>query len=312
VAVTGEHQGMTISIIIPNLHSPLIDEVVQALERQTARGQIAEIIVVGQDRYGRVPPTARDIATPRPISCAAARNVGAEQASGDYLVFIDADCIAAPDMIERLLERHRQGYPVVGGSVAVEAGGYWSLCDNMLVFAPFLSVTPAGPRDYLPGLSWSIERALFEQVGGFDQRFTQSAGEDIELGLRLRRHGVTPFFEPRAVLHHRHPRASAGAVWAHLRSFGRTTVGISRDFGRGATRRLSLRLAPLAGLLLALAPLLALWDVVGMFRAMPALRPYWCALPGMAWGKLGWYWGIAETLMLHWRSAPAPGRATLK
>jgi GT2 family glycosyltransferase len=292
---------LNISIIIPNLHSPLIDEVVRALESQTARDQITEIVVVGQDRYGRVPPTARSVTTPRPISCAAARNAGAAQACGDYLLFVDADCVAAPDLVERLLERHQEGYPVVGGSVAVEAAGYWSLCDNMLVFAPFLDIAPAGPRDYLPGLSWSIERALFERVGGFDQRFTQSAGEDIEFGLRLRQYGVTPFFEPRAVLHHRHPRESAGAVWAHLRSFGRTTVGIRRDFGSEAVPRLSLSLAPLAGLLLALAPLLAVWDVLGLFRAFPALRGYWRALPGMAWGKLAWYWGIAETLMLYRR-----------
>ena len=41
---------LTASVIIPNLHSPLLGEVLAALERQTEPPR--EVIVVGQDRYG--------------------------------------------------------------------------------------------------------------------------------------------------------------------------------------------------------------------------------------------------------------------
>src|SRR4051812_49410211 len=119
-----------ISIIIPNLHSPLIDQVIAALVVQTARASIREVIVVGQDRYRRIPADVRFVATPQPISPAAARNLGAQLASGDYLLFLDADCIAAPDLVEQILRSHRQGYTVVSGAVAAEAGSYWRLCDN--------------------------------------------------------------------------------------------------------------------------------------------------------------------------------------
>ena len=99
-----------ISIIIPNLHSPLIGQVIQALAAQTARSSIREIIVVGQDRYGQIPASVRFVATPQPISPAAARNLGARLAAGDYLLFLDADCVAAPDLVEQLLKCHRQGH----------------------------------------------------------------------------------------------------------------------------------------------------------------------------------------------------------
>ena len=292
-------QPTTISVVIPSLNSPLIDQVVRAIERQTAAGQIVETIVVGQDRHGRVPPGVRFVATPRPISAAAARNLGARLASGAYLLFLDSDCIAAPDLAERLLERHRSGCRLVGGSVAVEPGPYWVRCDNLLVFAPFLAAGDAGLRGWLPSLNLSVERALFERSGGFDERFPGAAGEDVDLCLRLRCMGAEPFFEPRAVVSHRPARATAGAVWAHLRGFGRAQIALQRGHGGQAAPRLNLGLARWSWLIMAGAPLLALWDVLGLYRSMPARARRWELLPGLVWGKLAWYWGVVEALMVY-------------
>ena len=92
---------------------------------------------------GSIPAETRFVPTPQPISPAAARNLGARLASGEYLLFLDADCIAAPDLVERILARHRQGHAVVGSSMIIEADNYWVLCDNLLAFASFLSQSPA-------------------------------------------------------------------------------------------------------------------------------------------------------------------------
>ncbi len=163
----------------PSLNSPLIDQVIDAIERQTAHDQIREVIVVGQDRYGRVPPHSALHTYATTSECLGGAQHGAQLANGSYLLFIDADCIAAPDLIGRILECHRQGHPVVGGGVALEPGNYWTTCDNVLVFAPFLTITARGPRPYLPGLNISIAREIFVALDGFDQRFSNSAGEDI-------------------------------------------------------------------------------------------------------------------------------------
>src|SRR5215212_7741193 len=191
-----------ISIIIPNLHSPLIDQVIAALASQNARASIREVIVVGQDRYGRIPTDVRFVATPQPISPAAARNLGAQLAGGDYLLFLDADCIAAPDLVEQILRCHRQGHAVVGGALAPEPGSYWRLCDNLLVFAPFLASASAGTRPYLTSTAISIARNVFAELGGFDESFAPT-GEDMDLSLRLRARGYELFFEPAAGVAHR-------------------------------------------------------------------------------------------------------------
>jgi GT2 family glycosyltransferase len=286
-----------ISIIIPNLHSPLIGQVIQALASQTVRSAIREVIVVGQDRYGLVPADARFVPTARPISPAAARNLGARLAGGEYLLFLDADCIAAPDLVERMLARLRQGYAVVGASMIIEADNYWVLCDNLLSFASFLSQSPPGSRAYLPSFGFSISRALFNQVGGFDERFAGAAGEDVDLCLRLREGGYSLYFDPAARVTHRPARVSARAMLHHLRLFGRAYYRVQR-LHAASMRSLLAHVPPAAvGLILALSPLLACADIVLLFRRSPELRAHPHASAGMIWGRMGWYLGVVEALL---------------
>jgi len=288
-----------VSVVIPNLDSPQIDRVLGALRAQTLAP--LEVLVVGRDRPGLVREDAlvRLVSAGEAASPARNRNMGARAARGAIVCYTDADCIARPDWIARLVERHAAGARVVGGGVAVEPGDYWRLCDNLVSFAPFLETSAPGPRPYLPSLNFSVRRELLLELGGFDERFPLAAGEDTDLSFRLRQAGHTLWFEPRAAVAHRPPRTSAAAVWAHLRAFGRVHVGLSGRHGAAAAPRLSPRLAPLAGAIAAAAPLLALWDVLALYRADPALRRYWRALPGVVWGKIGWYWGVVEALMVH-------------
>lgn len=292
-----------ISIIIPNLHSPLIDQVVESLQRQTAPELIGEIIVVGQDRYGKVPASVCSIVTPRPYSAAEARNLGVREARGEILLFLDADCIAAPDLVERIWAARQAGHAVVGGSITIERGPYWRLCDNLLGFAGYLSTDPAGPRDYLPTLNLCLPRAVVLEVGGFDPRFLGAAGEDAELGMRLRAAGYTMHFEPRATLYHRSERLTPGAVWRHLQSYGRATMAARYGELRLAPR-LTPRLRPLGSLIRAASPVLALWDLLGMLAQRPELRSYGYTFPGVLWARVAWYWGVVDGLLARPAGCP--------
>jgi GT2 family glycosyltransferase len=286
-----------VSVVIPNLHSPIIDQVIGAMHEQTVQDAIREILVVGQGQPNHMSSRVSYIPSQRPLSAARARNLGARLASGTYLLFLDADCIAAPDLVEHLLARHAQGYAVVGGSVVLERANYWLLSDNILTFAATLSTTAPGPRRYLPSLNMSIARDVFYAHDGFDEQFTGAAGEDVALSIRLRQRGYELFCEPRARVIHRPQRVSAGHLAAHLRTFGRVHVSLERRYGVRVSARLTTGMRFLSGLILALSPVLAAYDVVRLFRDDPALWRYAYTLPGMVWGKTCWYVGVVEALL---------------
>lgn len=291
---------MSVSVIIPTLHSPIIGDVIRSIDQQTARETIAEIIVVGQFDARPITTPAQLVLTNHPVPAATARNLGARLATGDILLFVDSDCIADPQLVASHLARHRDGHSVVGGSIAIDVNdSYWRLCDNLLAFTPFLAMMPAGERPYLPSLNFSLPRNIFNSIGGFDERFSGAAGEDVDLSLRLRAQGHRLFFAPEAHVMHYPSRVNAATVARHLRAFGRVQVILHQRSQRWGRITQSRQRRAWACLLQATAPLLALIDALQLYSRYPPLRRCWHCLPGIVWGKSAWYWGYSEMLLIQ-------------
>ena len=119
---------------------------------------------------------------------ARARNLAAGRASGDLLVFVDADVVIHPDALGRI----RDTFAAEPGLVAVfgsydadpDAPGTVSRFRNLLHH--HVHQRGAGPADtFWAGLG-AVRRDAFLAVGGFDaERFRRPSIEDIDLGLRL-------------------------------------------------------------------------------------------------------------------------------
>ncbi|RME45969.1 MAG: glycosyltransferase, partial [Chloroflexi bacterium] len=226
---------MKVSVVIPNLHSPIIDETLRAIREQAFDLNQVEVIVVGRDRHGlvREDGLVRFHDTGHPVPPAVARNLGLAQAAGEIVAFTDADCIPAPDWLANLTAAYhaRSDRTVVGGSVTPDAENYWTLADNISTFYRFLPSRPPGEQIHLPSLNFSARRQVLEAVGGFDERYPRPSGEDTDLCLRLRRAGHSLYFEPRAVVYHRPPRQSLTALLRHARDFGRYTPRMLPEYG---------------------------------------------------------------------------------
>lgn len=162
---------------------------------------------------------------------AAARNAGIAQASGSVVLFNDSDIIASPDLLSRHLEHHRarRDIAVVGLEVQVRSlAEYEDKRDHPEKRG---SLHPPNRKK----LSWlyfltgnaSVRRDDLLRVGSFDESFTGYGHEDLELGYRLQKAGITILYEPRAVNYHWQDVAHEDQV-EKMKLAGRSTVRFYR------------------------------------------------------------------------------------
>ncbi len=282
------------SVIIPNLDSPFVDRTLDAVARQ--RGAAAlEVIVVGRDGPGRL-NGRRDVTfveTEAPLLPGAARNLGAERAQGDVLVFVDADCVPEDDWLLAHLDCQRSGRTVVGGAVLWDDAPYWTLADNVSMFHAFDRDLPAGPRSFLPTLNLSVHRSAWQAVGTMDGALR--CGEDVDWTIRAAERGHRPWFEPAARVWHRPPRASARDAWDHHHRSGAWMAGV-RARHSGVLEAPQMLKHPL--LLRALSPAVAAWATLGIFMPGRAGWRHPRTIPAIFMTKLAWCAGAARPVAL--------------
>lgn len=287
-----------ISIIIPTLNSRLIVQTLAALRNQQFDLTQVEVLVVGLDKLGLIKTDSliKFVDTSTPVSPAVARNIGICAAAGELLCFTDADCIPEYDWLEKITKPLQNiDISVVGGGVAFVSDNYWTLCDNLGWFYPFLTISPAGMRPLLPSLNLCVHRHVIETVGLFDESYPKPAGEDSEWTTRMRLAGFTLYFEPAAVVTHSPNRSDIRALWQHGYNYGRYSIKIRPDYMNFLKTPSYLRKW---WLVLLLTPLMAFQISSQIFRKNASLRHYLYTWPGIFLSKIAWCWGAAHSLHL--------------
>ncbi|HUR93149.1 MAG TPA: glycosyltransferase [Gemmatimonadales bacterium] len=135
---------------------------------------------------------------------AVARNRGGRAATGDPLVFLDADCMPAAGWLERLLAGHDAGAAVVGGSLDLPAGlPAMARCDYYCGWYHVHSRRPGGEVPNHPPGNLSVRRAAFAATRGFtEQQPVAYAHEELAWQAEVRRAGGRIRFDPRAIVYH--------------------------------------------------------------------------------------------------------------
>lgn len=144
---------------------------------------------------------------------AVARNSGLAVARGEYVLLVNDDTIAFPDLVERHLARHAAlgpGLHSVLGSFEQPREALANALMRFLEVTPYVfcyaSLTPLARYGW--NRWWtcnvSVPRAAVEAAGKFDGSFRHYGCEDTDLAIRLERLGGDVVYDPSARAHHRH------------------------------------------------------------------------------------------------------------
>jgi len=188
--------ALKISVIVPVYNSE--DTIASCLTALTRiKDSLHEIIVVDDHSTDRTLEKIKGfgcslIQMPERRGAAAARNMGAGEARGDILLFVDADTVIHKDALEKISKKFSSD-PNLGalmGSYSDETAcsNFVSVYKNLLHhFTHQTSYEQAST--FWTGCG-AIRREIFERIGGFDEDYKSASVEDIELGYRLSTRGI--------------------------------------------------------------------------------------------------------------------------
>lgn len=186
------------SVIIPTLNEEkYLPKLLESLTQQTQK-DFEVIIVDGASKdktiaaagaYKRKLPNFTAVVT-KNAGVSMQRNVGAGEASGEWLVFVDADSVLLPTFIERISQYIQAEQPKIFTT--------WTRPDskapgdaNIALLANMIyEMSIILHRPLAPGPLTVVLRSVFNKVGGYDE--TRVFNEDVDLSMRLHKKGF-PF-----------------------------------------------------------------------------------------------------------------------
>lgn len=217
-----------------------------------------------------------------------ARNYGIVRADGDFLVFVDSDCVLPPDYIASLraaLKAHPETDCFGGPDAAHDS---FTDTQKAINYAMTSFLTTGGirggkvsmekftPRTFNTGFS----RKVFERVGGFREMFS----EDIDMSTRIRRAGFNIALFPEVYVYHKR-RGNLRKFWRQVHVFGMSRITLKLLY---------------PGSLKAVHCLPAMFVLGSAAMIIGAVFwHWWCILPLVAYLLAVWICAIAATRSLR-------------
>lgn len=228
---------MKISIVVPAFNEELLigDSLVKIKSAAGAFEKIGwktELIVCdnnSKDRTAEIAQAAGAIVVFEPINqIARARNSGAAAASGDWLLFVDADSHPSEEMFADVAVAIRSGKCLAGGATIRLDEKYFVAG----IITRLWNLTSRWKR-FLAGAFIFCEANAFRKLGGFSIEFF--CAEELELSQRLKK--LAKETGKQVVILHRHPLVTSArkmrlySSWDHLRFLFRVIFDTRRAMG---------------------------------------------------------------------------------
>jgi GT2 family glycosyltransferase len=158
-------------------------------------------------------PGVRVITQPENLGFLRNCNAAAKAAKGRYLLFLNNDSQVGERLIDALVAAHTDEVGIVGPKIIYPTGQLQEAGARIRVDGSAVLIGHGNDPDhwrynfkrevdYVSGACLLIERALFSQLGGFDEIYAPCYCEDSDLCFRVRQHGLRVVYEPKALLVH--------------------------------------------------------------------------------------------------------------
>ena len=225
---------MKISVVVPAFNEQkLLADTLRSIQAARAAfaelGWESELIVCDNNSTDRTAELAKAEGAKvvfEPVNqIARARNTGAAGASGDWLIFVDADSQPSRALFADVAATIQKGSCLAGGSTVTLDGNYpiarlfivgWNLLSRVMKWA-------AGSFIF-------CEAAAFRQAGGFSRDLY--ASEEVDLSERLKK--LARSSGRKMVILHRHPLVTSArklhlySGWEHARFLSKTVLRFGR------------------------------------------------------------------------------------
>ena len=206
-----------LSVVILN-HNNMncIFDCVDCIRKHTKK-QSYEIIIVDNDStdgsFEKLKQKYKDNSDVKIIKnkkngCSRGRNLGVEHSSGKYLLFLDSDQFVKHDFwldqFSKIIENDNVG--------AVSWGAGWintkkhfddsPIVDNYPYRGMPANMSARTDIDYLATCGQLMLRSVFDETGGFDERYDPTCYEDTDLSYAIKDRGYDILYSPYLGVHH--------------------------------------------------------------------------------------------------------------
>lgn len=222
---------LMISLIIPTYNRPApLKDCLRALTKQDFEEEW-EVIVVDDGSASDLTNVVENYSSQLNIRLirqenggpARARNTGGNQAKGQFIAFLDDDCQPEPSWLSGMLKHARKGVLVGGRTENYFTHNIYSEVSQLLV---------AYLYEYFKGTAWYfftsnnflMDRQTFLDVGGFDESFPTSAGEDREFCIRWTHLGYEMKYVDCAKIRHLHFMSLKSFLKLHFKYGGAARI----------------------------------------------------------------------------------------
>lgn len=211
----------TVSIIIPVYNQfEFTYHCVESIIKNS--GEISYEILIGNDcstdlttQIEQIIPGVRCITNEKNLRFVLNCKNAAKYAKGTYLLFLNNDTQVQPNWLESLVSLiesaddigmvgskliYPDGLLQEAGGIVWRDGSAWNYGNRQNPSLPEFNYVKE--VDYISGASIMLPRALWEEIGGFDETFVPAYCDDSDLAFTVRKKGYRVLYQPKSVVVH--------------------------------------------------------------------------------------------------------------